>query len=60
MVSDDDDEEEVVKKKMKNPLPIQQSQQVEKSYNELLRASSLEIMQNNIMNELAKQFITHK
>ena len=58
--SDDDDEEEVVKKEKKNrPVQIQPTQQVEKSYNELLCESSLERMQSKIMNERAKHLITN-
>ena len=58
--SDDDDEEEVIKKEKKNrPVQIQPTQQVEKSYNELLCESSLERMQSKIMNERAKHLITH-
>ena len=62
--SDDEEEEEeeiiVTKKKGKKPEVIpQQVQQVEKSYNDLLCESSLERMQNKIMNERAKHLITH-
>ena len=57
--SDDDEEEEVVKKEKKKHVPIQQPQQVEKSYNELLCESSLERMQSKIMNERAKHLITN-
>ena len=60
--SDDDDEEIVVKKEKKKPEPIPQVQPVqtvEKSYNDLLCESSLERMQNKIMNERAKHLITH-
>jgi len=60
--SDDDDEEIIVKKEKKKPEPIQQPvQQVqpEKSYNDLLCESSLERMQNKIMNERAKHLISH-
>ena len=62
--SDDEAEEEeeiiVTKKKGKKPEVIQQQvHQVEKSYNDLLCESSLERMQNKIMNERAKHLITH-
>ena len=60
--SDDDDEEIIVKKEKKKPEPIQQpvqQLQPEKSYNDLLCESSLERMQNKIMNERAKHLISH-
>ena len=64
--SDDEEQEQeqeeiiVTKKKGEKPEVIQQPvQQVEKSYNDLLCESSLERMQNKIMNERAKHLITH-
>jgi len=58
--SDDDDEEVIVKKKAeKKSEPIQQPKPIEKSYNDLLCESSLERMQNKIMNERAKHLITN-
>ena len=61
--SDDEEEEEeeiIVKKKGKKPEVIPQPvQQIEKSYNDLLCESSLERMQNKIMNERAKHLITN-
>jgi len=55
--SDDDADDEVITKK--KPEPIQQPKPIEKSYNELLCESSLERMQNKIMNERAKHLISH-
>ena len=55
---DNDDDEIVVKKKPEKKIE-QQPQPIEKSYNELLYESSLERMQNKIMNERAKQLIQH-
>ena len=55
--SDDDADDEVITKK--KPEPIQQPKTIEKSYNELLCESSLERMQNKIMNERAKHLISH-
>ena len=63
--SDDDADDEVITKtgaqrcEMKKPEPIQQPKPIEKSYNELLCESSLERMQNKIMNERAKHLITN-
>ena len=63
--TDDDEEEQeeiiVTKKKGKKPEITQPPavQQIEKSYNDLLCESSLERMQNKIMNERAKHLITN-
>ena len=58
--SDDDEEEVIVKKKAeKKSEPMQQPKPIEKSYNDLLCESSLERMQNKIMNERAKHLITN-
>ena len=63
--SDDDADDEVITQAgaqrcgMKKPEPIQQPKPIEKSYNELLCESSLERMQNKIMNERAKHLISH-
>ncbi len=60
---DETEEEEVIvkkaSKKKSDPIEIPQQQKtIEKSYNELLYESSLERMQNKIMNERAKHLIT--
>jgi hypothetical protein len=47
------------KKAEKKSEPIQQPKPIEKSYNDLLCESSLERMQNKIMNERAKHLITN-
>ena len=58
-----EDEEVIVKKPSKKKsepieIPQQQKKTIEKTYNDLLYESSLERMQNKIMNERAKHLIT--
>jgi hypothetical protein len=60
---DETEEEEVIvkkpSKKKSEPIEIPQQQKtIEKTYNDLLYESSLERMQNKIMNERAKHLIT--
>ena len=62
-VEEDSDEEEqqvIIKKKSEKQKPeiVEQPKQIEKSYSDLLYESSLERMQNKIMNERAKHLIT--